>query len=150
MPLATAMPVLQTQLQPLFDAAPASSAEAGTRLARAYGTYCLAGGVAVLPPRQDALGNALAAAFDPVAGSGASGLVLALVAFWPGTPVPGMAPTAQAVVFTPTGDLSLVIPGAAELKPAAQAAGLAAILHALTLASVKVVIPPSPTLIPIA
>lgn len=150
MPLAAAMPVLSAQLQPLFEAAPTSSAEAGAQCASAYATYCLAGGVAVLPPKQQALAQTLASAFDATTGSGAAGVILALAAFWPGTPVPGMAPSAQVVAFTPTGDQSLVIAGAAEMKPAAQAAGLAALLHTLTMASVKVVIPPSPTPVPIA
>ncbi len=150
MPLVTAMPVLAAGLMPLFESAPATAADAGRRFASAYATYCLAGGVAVLPPKQEALGTGVAGAFEATAGSGAAGLVLALVAFWPGTPVPGMGPTAQAVVFTPTGDQSFVIPGAAEMAPAAQAAGLAALIHTLTMASVKVAIPPSPALVPIA
>ena len=150
MPLAACQPVLAAQLQPLFEQQPTSSAEAGARWAQAYAAYCLAGGAAVLPPKQQLLGQMLAGAFDATSGSGAAGVVQALVAFWPGTPVPGMAPSAQAVAFTPTGDLSLVIPGAAELAPVAQAQGLAAIVHALTMASVKVVIPPSPALVPIA
>lgn len=137
------MPVLVEALVPLFASAPLSSVEAGQRFSQAYATYCLAGGVAVLPPRQQALAAQLASAFDATTGSGAAGVVLALVAFWPGTPVPGMAPTAQAVAFTPTGDQSLVIPGAAELAPAAQAEGLAALVHALTMASVKILIPPA-------
>jgi hypothetical protein len=149
MPLAAAMPVLSAELKPLFMSAPLSATEAGVRFAGAYATYCLAGGVAVVPPRQEALAQALSSAFDADGGHGASGLVGALAAFWPGTSVPAMAPSAQVVAFTPMGDLSLIVPGAAEMAVAAQAEGLAGILHALTMASVKVVIPPSPTVMPI-
>lgn len=150
MALAGCMPVLQAEVLSLFQQQPTTSAVAGARVAQAFATYCLSGGVVVLPPRQEALAELLASAFDATSGSGASGVVQALVAFWPGTPVPGMAPDAEAVAFTPTGDLSLVIPGAAEMAPAAQAEGLASLLHTLTMASVKVVIPPSPSPVTIA
>jgi hypothetical protein len=150
MPLSAVTPVLAQGFLKLFqDPPPPSGAAAADTWATAYSEYCLAGGATVLPPKKDALAKALEAAFSPLASAGPSGLVAALALFWPGTPVPGMAPTAIAVAFTPTGDQSLVIPGIAGAPPQAQAQGLAQIIHALTIASVKVVIPPSPTPVPI-
>jgi hypothetical protein len=149
MPLSAVIPLLAQGFQALFDVAPPSSADAASLWASAYCTWCLAGGAAVLPPRQQALSNALATAFEATAGAGAAGLVSALATFWPGTPVPGMAPTAQAVAFIPWGDLSLVVPGVNDAPAAAQAQGLAQLIAALTLASVKVLIPPSPLPVPI-
>ena len=149
MPLSAAIALLAQGFQAIFQHAPQSATDAATEWANAYATYCLAGGAAVLPPKQQALASALEAAFDPNAGAGAAGLVAALAAFWPGTPVPGMGPTAQSLAFTPSGDLSLLVPGVNDASPAAQAQGLAQIIHALTMASVKVVIPPSPTPVPI-
>jgi hypothetical protein len=149
MPLAAAIPLLVEGFLSIFEEAPRSTAEAGSRWSTAYAAYCLAGGATILPPRQQALASALEVAFNPDAGAGASGLIAALAAFWPGTPVPGMAPTAQAVAFTPSGDLSLILPGVNDEAPAAQARALAQAVHALTVASVKVVIPPSPALVPI-
>jgi hypothetical protein len=149
MPLAAALPLLAEGFLGSFLSAPESAAQAATEWAAAYAAYCLAGGATILPLKQQALAAALEGAFDPNAGAGAAQLVAGLAAFWPGTPVPGMAPTAQAVAFTPAGDLSLMVPGVSDAQPAAQAQGLAQIIHALTMASVKVVIPSSPSLVPI-
>ena len=149
MPLGAVIPLLAEGFAAIFAAPPQSSADAASLWASAYCAWCLAGGAAVLPPRQALLANALTAAFDPTAGVGASGVVAALSAFWPGTPVPGMAPTAQAIAFVPSGDLSLVVPGVDDAPAAAQAQALAELIATLTIASVKVVIPPSPAPIPI-
>lgn len=149
MPLSAVIPVLTAGFLSLFSDAPQTTADGALRWANAYQNYCLAGGVLVPPPKTVALANVLEVAFNPEAGAGAQGIVDGLLAFWPGNPVPGMAPTAVAVVFTPTGDLSLIPPGVSEAPPAACALALATMIHLLTIASVKVVIPPSPTLVPI-
>jgi len=149
MPLASVIPVLTAGFLKSFDPVPESTADAAVLWARAYANYCLAGGAVIVPPRQAALAEMLAQAFVAQGGSGAAGVVAALAAFWPGTAVPGMAPTAEAVVFTPTGDLSLVVPGVDDAPATAQAEALAQVVHALTVAAVKVVIPPSTALVPI-
>ena len=149
MPLSAVTPILADGFRTIFEEPLRTTADAAAAWAQAYARYCLAGGVLVLPPRQEALTQALEIAFSPLGSAGPSGLVAALAAFWPGTAVPGMAPTAVAVAFIPSGDQSLVIPGAAGAPPALQAQGLAQIIHALTVASVKVVIPPSPAQLPI-
>lgn len=149
MPLSAAIPILTAGFAELFQNAPVSTAEAAVAWANAYANWCIAGGATVLPPRQQALASALEGAFGADGGSGAAGVLSALGVFWPGTAVPGMAPSAQAVVFTPAGELSLVLAGVADAAPAAQAQALAQTIHALTIASVKVVIPPSTALVPI-
>ena len=149
MPLSAVTPILADGFRKIFEKPPRTTADAAAAWVEAYSRYCLAGGALVLPPRQAALAKALEVAFSPLGSAGPSGLVAALAAFWPGTAVPGMAPTALAAAFIPSGDQSLVIPGAAGAPPAVQAQGLAQIIHALTVASVKVVIPPSPAQVPI-
>lgn len=148
MPLTPQTPKLARGFDILFDQdnAPSTTPDSARVWAAAYTDYVVVGGIPAARAKQAILAAALTTAFNPeLAGGGPALFVQALLVFWLGLPVPEMVGTVAA--FIPTGSVDSPQPD--DATPLQQADGLAATIAALTLSSVKVLIPPATVPVPI-
>lgn len=148
MPLSTQTITLARGFDILFDQekAPITTAASAQAWAKAYTDYAVAGGIVAARAKQPILAAALTAAFNPYLGGGGPALFIqALIVFWVGLPVPSQAGTVIAVV--PVGSVSSPQPYNATQKQ--QADGLAQVISAFTIGSVKVQVGPPGPVVPI-
>lgn len=148
MALTPQTPKLAQGLLVLFtDQAPTTTEGAAKQWAKAYTDYAVFGGVTAARARQQNLARDLTKAFNPELGGGGPALFIkALQAFWQGLAVPEQA--AVVVAVTPSGTVNSEQPGSA--TPAQQANGLAQVIAAFTLGSVKVQLTAPPnTILPL-
>lgn len=149
MPLGAHIDKLANGFAPLFDPeqAPTTTAGAARAWAKAYTDWAKVGGVAAAAAKEAPLAAALTAAFKPeLAGGGPPLFIQALVLFWTALPVPEQASVVSAII--PTGSVNSPQPDDATQEQQAQ--GLASVVSAFTLGSVKVqLIAPPNTILPL-